>query len=143
MACVLALLRRLSACAIDAHATRAQEVFAVIMDFFASGAPVFKEDVVRQTSAADDDDEVVAMVKELLDTRIRPVIHEDGGDIEFVKMENGVVYVKLHVCLHARRSWPGRHGAGQYNYKSGAAAQCLAGGVRDVPVVDGDAEGGH
>ena len=37
-------------------------------------------------------------MKELLETRIKPVIHEDGGDIEFVKMENGTVYVKLHVC---------------------------------------------
>ena len=52
----------------------------------------------------------VAMVKELLETRIKPVIHEDGGDIEFVKMENGVVYVKMHVCGtrsgHARAVLP-------------------------------------
>ena len=30
-----------------------------------------------------DDDEVVAMIKELLETRIRPAVREDGGDIEF------------------------------------------------------------
>lgn len=54
-----------------------QEVFATVMDFFASGAPVFKEDHAPKTEAAgEEDDEVVAMVKELLDTRIRPVIHE-------------------------------------------------------------------
>merc|ERR1719217_88204 len=45
----------------------------------------------------DDDDEVVAMVKELLDTRIRPAVQDDGGDIIFEKWdeESGVVYLKL------------------------------------------------
>merc|ERR1711939_24192 len=43
----------------------------------------------------DDDDEVVAMIKELLDTRIRPAIQEDGGDIDFRGFENGMVNLKL------------------------------------------------
>ena len=48
------------------------------------------------TLAADDeDDEVVAMIKELLETRIRPAIQEDGGDIEFRGFENGMVNLKL------------------------------------------------
>ncbi|KAI5288655.1 hypothetical protein KEM54_005030 [Ascosphaera aggregata] len=44
---------------------------------------------------SEDDDEVVGMIKELLDTRIRPAIQEDGGDIEFRGFENGVVKLKL------------------------------------------------
>jgi len=43
----------------------------------------------------DDDDEVVAMIKELLETRIRPAIQEDGGDIDFRGFENGMVNLKL------------------------------------------------
>lgn len=46
-------------------------------------------------SATDEDDEVIGMIKELLETRIRPAIQEDGGDIEFRGFENGMVMVKL------------------------------------------------
>ena len=41
------------------------------------------------------DSEVVGMIKELLETRIRPAIQEDGGDIEFRGFENGQVLLKL------------------------------------------------
>lgn len=43
----------------------------------------------------EEDDEVVGMIKELLETRIRPAIQEDGGDIEFRGLENGIVMLKL------------------------------------------------
>eukprot|EP01134_Creolimax_fragrantissima_P007770 CFRG7770T1 len=72
------------------------EVFAAIMDFCASGVPVFKEGVNIESSANEDEDEVVIMIKELLDSRIRPVVQEDGGDISFDSMKNGIVYLKLH-----------------------------------------------
>ncbi|KAI6088973.1 HIRA-interacting protein 5 [Hypoxylon rubiginosum] len=42
-----------------------------------------------------DDSEVVGMIKELLETRIRPAIQEDGGDIEFRGFEDGYVSLKL------------------------------------------------
>ena len=44
---------------------------------------------------SEDDEEVVSMVKELLETRIRPAIQEDGGDIELRGFENGIVMLKL------------------------------------------------
>lgn len=43
----------------------------------------------------ENDSEVVGMIKELLETRIRPAIQEDGGDIEFRGFENGHVLLKL------------------------------------------------
>ena len=43
----------------------------------------------------ENDGEVVSMIKELLDTRIRPAIQDDGGDIEFRGFENGHVLLKL------------------------------------------------
>jgi Fe-S cluster biogenesis protein NfuA len=43
----------------------------------------------------ENDSEVVSMIKELLETRIRPAIQEDGGDIEFRGFENGQVRLKL------------------------------------------------
>ena len=50
----------------------------------------------QDTLAYDENDsEVVGMIKELLETRIRPAIQEDGGDIEFRGFENGNVLLKL------------------------------------------------
>ncbi|PLB46709.1 NifU-related protein [Aspergillus steynii IBT 23096] len=43
----------------------------------------------------EDDEEVISMIKELLETRIRPAIQEDGGDIDFRGFENGIVMLKL------------------------------------------------
>lgn len=73
------------------------DVFATIMDFFTSGLPVVSEDGKpnADTEPSDDDDEVVAMIKELLDTRIRPTVQEDGGDVIYRGFEDGVVKLKL------------------------------------------------
>jgi NFU1 iron-sulfur cluster scaffold homolog, mitochondrial len=72
------------------------EIFAIIMDFFASGLPIVHEHTSSDdTEIKDDDDEVVMMIKELLDTRIRPTVQEDGGDIIFKGFEDGIVKLKL------------------------------------------------
>lgn len=72
------------------------EIYAVIMDFFASGLPTLTE---QQPSGATvihpDDDETVALIKELLDTRIRPTVQEDGGDIVYMGFKDGTVYLKM------------------------------------------------
>ncbi|XP_064031676.1 NFU1 iron-sulfur cluster scaffold homolog, mitochondrial isoform X2 [Pogoniulus pusillus] len=48
------------------------DIYATIMDFFASGLPIVTEEAPRtDTAASEEDDEVVLMIKELLDTRIR------------------------------------------------------------------------
>ncbi|XP_053660839.1 NFU1 iron-sulfur cluster scaffold homolog, mitochondrial-like [Anopheles marshallii] len=72
------------------------EVFAVIMDFFASGLPVVTDATPNlDTQCNENDDETVRMIKELLDSRIRPTVQEDGGDIIFVGFEDGTVKLKL------------------------------------------------
>ncbi|GFS65741.1 NFU1 iron-sulfur cluster scaffold homolog, mitochondrial [Trichonephila inaurata madagascariensis] len=72
------------------------QIFATVMDFFATGLPVVNTD---QTSSDTDfdpnDDETVMMIKELLETRIRPVVQEDGGDIIFMGFEDGIVKLKM------------------------------------------------
>lgn len=45
--------------------------------------------------ASEDDDEIVSVIKELLETRIRPTVQEDGGDIRYVSFENGIVKLRL------------------------------------------------
>jgi Fe-S cluster biogenesis protein NfuA len=79
------------------------EVYATLMEHFSSGAPLFRSEEDRanagpqDTRILDTDSETVAMIKELLDTRVRPAIMEDGGDIEYRGFgeEDGVVLVKL------------------------------------------------
>lgn len=73
-------------------------VFSALMDFYASNQPaVSKVAIVTDTTILDDDDEVVAMIKELLESRIRPAVQEDGGDIRYVgfDVDSGLVTVKL------------------------------------------------
>jgi Fe-S cluster biogenesis protein NfuA len=57
-----------------------------------SGQDGGEEDSLRYN---ENDSEVVGMIKELLETRIRPAIQEDGGDIEFRGFEDGMVMLKL------------------------------------------------
>merc|ERR1719483_599686 len=73
------------------------EIYATIMDFFASGLPVVHDDAVpsADTEIYDDDSDTVAMIKELLDTRIRPTVQEDGGDILYCGFEDGIVKLKM------------------------------------------------
>ncbi|KAG5444491.1 nifu-like protein [Clonorchis sinensis] len=72
------------------------EVFGVIMDYYASGLPIVSEDTpTDQTDGEVEEDETVMMIKELLDTRIRPTVQEDGGDIIYVGFKDGIVRLKL------------------------------------------------
>ncbi|XP_055384833.1 NFU1 iron-sulfur cluster scaffold homolog, mitochondrial-like [Condylostylus longicornis] len=72
------------------------ELFAVIMDFFSSGLPILNDAKPNSdTQINEDDDETVMMIKELLDTRIRPTVQEDGGDVIFMGFVDGVVQLKM------------------------------------------------
>ena len=71
-------------------------VLAAIMDHFTSGQPVMTGAVPAAAGASDDeDDEVVSQIKELLETRVRPAVAQDGGDIIFHSFEDGVVYLHM------------------------------------------------
>lgn len=65
-----------------------------IMEHYTSGEPVFVASGTDAEAAADDD-EVVAQIKELLETRVRPAVAQDGGDIVFQDFRDGVVYLHM------------------------------------------------
>ncbi|KAI3886475.1 hypothetical protein MKW92_010268, partial [Papaver armeniacum] len=76
------------------------EIFAAIMDFYTSGQPLFLDASVasaKDTAIHEDDTEIVAMIKELLETRIRPAVQDDGGDIVYrgFDPETGVVKLQM------------------------------------------------
>ena len=72
-------------------------ILGAIMEHFASGRPLLAEAAAEdeEDGADADDDEVVVQIKELLDTRVRPAVAMDGGDITFQGYDNGVVYLRL------------------------------------------------
>jgi Fe-S cluster biogenesis protein NfuA len=65
-----------------------------IMEHYTSGEPVVASEA-QAAEAAADDDEVVAQIKELLETRVRPAVAQDGGDIVFQDFRDGVVYLHM------------------------------------------------
>ena len=70
-------------------------VLGVIMEHFIAGDPVLLDEAGK-AAPEEDDDEVVSQIKELLDTRVRPAVAQDGGDIIFHRFEDGVVYLQMH-----------------------------------------------
>jgi Fe-S cluster biogenesis protein NfuA len=65
-----------------------------IMEHYTSGEPVVAAEAEAGEAAAEDD-EVVAQIKELLETRVRPAVAQDGGDIVFQDFRDGVVYLHM------------------------------------------------
>ncbi|XP_048500561.1 nifU-like protein 4, mitochondrial isoform X2 [Beta vulgaris subsp. vulgaris] len=76
------------------------EIFAAVMDFYTSGQPLFLDESTaasKDTAIHEDDSETVAMIKELLETRIRPAVQDDGGDIVYkgFDLETGIVKLQM------------------------------------------------
>lgn len=74
-------------------------ILGTIMDHYLSGRPMLAEDNRPEETGAEffdaKDADTVATIKELLDTRIRPAVAGDGGDITFKGYRNGVVYLHM------------------------------------------------
>jgi Fe-S cluster biogenesis protein NfuA len=70
-------------------------VLAAIMEHFVTGQPVVTGAADEQPASQDEDDEVVSAIKELLETRVRPAVAQDGGDIIFEDFTDGIVYLHM------------------------------------------------
>ncbi len=73
-------------------------VLGVLVDHFASGAPLLNETAAdSDPEVADDpaDAEIVAQIKDILDSRVRPAVANDGGDIIYRGFREGVVYLQM------------------------------------------------
>lgn len=72
------------------------QVLGAIMEHFVAGRPVIEGDADELDEDVEPADaEIVAQIKELLDTRVRPAVASDGGDIVFRGYRDGIV--KLHM----------------------------------------------
>jgi len=73
-------------------------VLGAIMEHFQSGIPVMEGEAEAAGGHAEhsgEDSEIVDQIKDLLDTRVRPAVAQDGGDITFHGFERGIVYLHM------------------------------------------------
>lgn len=73
-------------------------VLAAIMDHAMTGLPAVEEasgNAAGDAAPAADDDEVTAQIREIIDTRVRPAVAMDGGDIIFDSFVDGIVYLEM------------------------------------------------
>jgi Fe-S cluster biogenesis protein NfuA len=76
-------------------------ILGTIMEHFLSGQPVMNAGGTGQPASTEGefydeaDKEIVVTIKELLDTRVRPAVAQDGGDITFRGYQNGTVYLYM------------------------------------------------
>jgi len=73
-------------------------VLGAIMEHFLSGMPVMREEPASEAGGEfyeDEDSDTVATIKELIETRVRPAVAQDGGDITFRGFRDGVVFLNM------------------------------------------------
>ena len=75
-------------------------ILGAIMEHYMSGAPLLTGDANPSEAAADEffdakDAETVATIKDLIETRVRPAVAGDGGDITFRGYKEGIVYLNM------------------------------------------------
>ena len=72
-------------------------ILGAVMEHFQSGEPIMEGEAEEAHGSDHDeaDTQVVGQIKELLDTRVRPAVAQDGGDITFHGFDRGVVYLQM------------------------------------------------
>lgn len=70
-------------------------ILGAIMEHYTSGRPVIVAPAESAAESAEEESEVVAQIKDLIDTRVRPAVAQDGGDIVFQSFEDGIVYLHM------------------------------------------------
>jgi Fe-S cluster biogenesis protein NfuA len=73
-------------------------ILGAVMEHFTQGHPLIEGGAEEMTeSFSDEDEEVVAQIKELIETRVRPAVAQDGGDIIFKGFDGASGVVSLHL----------------------------------------------
>lgn len=72
-------------------------VLAALMDHLSTGQPILNPHYQDSQNPAEEDDEISAQIRELIETRVRPMVAMDGGDIMFDHFEadSGIVFLHM------------------------------------------------
>ena len=74
------------------------EILGAITDHYMKGMPLFTEEMEPEdTKICDDDSEAVQMIKEIIETRVRPFVQEDGGDIKYLEFDEEIGLVTIEM----------------------------------------------
>ncbi len=75
-------------------------LLTAIMEHFVAGRKLFKDDsghgIAPASTVEENDSEIVKQIRELIDTRVRPAVADDGGDIVYRGFEDGIVKLELY-----------------------------------------------
>ena len=71
-------------------------VISTIVDYLVSGLPIITKPLNKDEKENGTENEIVLQIKELIDTKVRPAVMEDGGDIVYNNFKDGIVYLELH-----------------------------------------------
>lgn len=83
-------------------ATMKPALLSMIMEHFVSGAPIMaakpapKASSTASISYSKEEQEIVDQICELIETRVRPAVAQDGGDIVFHSFQQGIVRLEMH-----------------------------------------------
>ena len=88
---------------VDWHHLKPQ-ILEILLDHFASDAPLFRQGSAAGIHVASEpmiddrpeDAEIIAQIRDLIETRVRPAVAQDGGDIVYRGFRGGTVYLALH-----------------------------------------------
>jgi Fe-S cluster biogenesis protein NfuA len=81
------------------------QVLGILLDHFSSGAPLFRPATAGEIRIGDEEEaigdrpedaEIVAQIRDLIETRVRPAVAQDGGDIVYRGFREGTVFLALH-----------------------------------------------
>jgi Fe-S cluster biogenesis protein NfuA len=70
-------------------------ILGALVEHFASGDAILDDAAPTAAAPSEPDSEIVEQIKEILETRVRPAVAQDGGDIIFDSFEEGVVYLHM------------------------------------------------
>lgn len=71
------------------------QVMGLLVEHLSRGHQVLSPAAAAMVAGADDDDSVGSRVKKLIETRVRPAVARDGGDIVFDRFDEGIVYLRM------------------------------------------------
>jgi Fe-S cluster biogenesis protein NfuA len=78
------------------------QILTTVMEHYQSGLPLMRaaspsgKNKEAGGSYSEDEQEIVDQIKELLETRVRPAVAQDGGDIIFHSFKDGIVHLEMH-----------------------------------------------
>lgn len=76
------------------------QILTTVMEHYQSGNPLMLDEkpkaAKKDESYSGDEQEIVDQIKELLETRVRPAVAQDGGDIIFHSYKDGIVHLEMH-----------------------------------------------